>query len=95
MDQAGEEAQDAARRMATHLVEADREALSGLVTQNLRDFRSSVRAYVQGQFQLRNPEFREQLSRDSLLDKSFNQLSVRLTIILRGSNSNNGRHLLT
>lgn len=73
-----------ARQIAAHLAPADGEQIIGLVAHNMREFRQSVRSYVQGQFQLRNPEFRDQLSRESLADKSLSQLRATEIAAMRG-----------
>ncbi len=76
LDEAAEMAEQVARRVSAHLRPHDADQLVGLVAENLRDFRQGVRSYVQAQFELRNPEFRQQVTRDGLADRSLSQLTA-------------------
>lgn len=83
-DEAEAKATQIARQLSTLLSLEDSEKLVGLVTSNLRAFRQSIRSYVQAQFQLRNPEFRDTLARESLADKSLAYLKASEVAAMRG-----------
>jgi uncharacterized protein with von Willebrand factor type A (vWA) domain len=72
---AAKQAEGAASRLAALLSPEDGEQVAGLVASNLRNFRSGVRAFVEGKFQLQEPEFRSELRRASLADRGFAQLT--------------------
>ncbi len=75
VDDAAQEAEGAASRLAALLSPDQGAQIAGLVASNLRNFRSGVRAYVDGRFRLQKPEYRSDLRRTSLTDKALSQLS--------------------
>jgi len=75
VDGAAAQAEGAASRLAALLAPDQGEQVAGLVASNLRIFRTGVRSFVEGKFQLQRPEYRAELRRASLADKALAQLS--------------------